>query len=126
MDNCSRNNYLQGLKSDFLRFVDRGSLDSLEFVHEFAFEGLVVGFGPGSVFFERLSDRDLKVEASTADLASDGGSGELLQLGKVFIKQCLAGFEALRVARSSRGAGGVLNKNGAGEDCVVSCDCLKY
>ena len=106
----------QCFKGDFLCLVNGGSFDRLELFHEFSFQRLVVGFCPGSMLFEWLSDGNLKVEASTADLAGDLGAREGLQLGEVFVEQCLAGLETLRVTRSSRWARRVLRKGMGGID----------
>ena len=99
---------LQGLECDFLCLVQRGSLDGLEFLHEFSLEGLVVGFGPGTVFLEGLGDGNFEIKASTADLAGDAGSGKGLELGKVLVEECLACLEAFRVTGSVGWSRGIL------------------
>lgn len=85
---------LESFKGDFLRFVERGSVDGLELGHEFLLQGIVIGVRPGSVFLEWLGDRNLEIQASTAYLTRDLGSGECLELRQVFVQQSLAGLEA--------------------------------
>jgi len=78
--------FLQGLESDFLRLVDRSSLDGLELVHEFALEGLVVAIRPFPVFFQGLGNADLEIEASTAHLSGNLGTGKFLEFGQIFVQ----------------------------------------